>query len=116
MRWSQRNTILTVTSCYKYFQTLVFPHLVPIAVFEGDEETYTFSARTEEDRDSWIQCLHDASYECLKMQLQSLREQVQAKTGQDPMVNMLPSDTAQDFETRVTNDANDPAMEISLGI
>ncbi|WAQ98798.1 INP4A-like protein [Mya arenaria] len=34
-----------------------------VIVFEGDEVTYTFSALTEEERDDWIQTLHDASYE-----------------------------------------------------
>ena len=33
------------------------------------------------------------------MQLQSLREQVQAKTGQDPLVQALPSDTGMEYET-----------------
>jgi len=84
------------------------------SVFEGDDETYTFCAKTEEERDSWIQSLHTASYECLKMQLQSLREQVQSKTGQDPLVNMIQSDTGMEFETRVVNDSSEPAMEISL--
>ena len=70
-----------------------------VSVYEGDEPTYTFSAPTEEERDSWIQVLHVASYECLKMQLQSLREQVQAKTGQDPLGQALPSDTGMEYET-----------------
>ena len=70
-----------------------------LSVYEGDEQTYTFSASTEEERDAWIQVLHVASYECLKMQLQSLREQVQAKTGQDPLVQVMPSDTGMDYET-----------------
>lgn len=84
-------------------------------MFEGEEETYTFSAKTEEDRDGWIQALHVASYECLKMQLQSLREQVQAKTGEDPLLYMLPSDTGMEFETQAAGSSDDPAMEISLG-
>ncbi|XP_053400019.1 inositol polyphosphate-4-phosphatase type I A-like isoform X2 [Mercenaria mercenaria] len=87
-----------------------------VIVFEGDEEIYTFSAKTEEDRDGWIQALHVASYECLKMQLQSLREQVQAKTGKDPMVHMMPSDTGMEFETQAAGSTDDPAMEISLEI
>ena len=76
--------------------------------------TYTFSATTEEDRDGWIQALHIASYECLKMQLQSLREQVQSRTGHDPLVQILPSDTGMDFETQSGNSTVDPTMEISL--
>ena len=58
------------------------------AVCEGEDNPFKFAAISEEERDSWIQALHMASYECLKMQLQSLREQVQAKTGRDPV--MLP--------------------------
>ncbi|XP_052794474.1 inositol polyphosphate-4-phosphatase type I A-like isoform X2 [Mya arenaria] len=87
-----------------------------VIVFEGDEVTYTFSALTEEERDDWIQTLHDASYECLKMQLQSLREQVQARTGEDPLIQMLQPDTGMDFETRAAADTSDPAMEISLTV
>ncbi|XP_060565796.1 inositol polyphosphate-4-phosphatase type I A-like isoform X2 [Ruditapes philippinarum] len=87
-----------------------------VIVFEGDDEIYTFSAKTEEDRDGWIQALHVSSYECLKMQLQSLREQVQSKTGKDPMVHMMPSDTGMEFETQAGGSADDPAMEISLAI
>jgi hypothetical protein len=50
------------------------------------------------------------------MQLQSLREQVQSKTGKDPMVHMMPSDTGMEFETQAGGSADDPAMEISLGM
>lgn len=91
-------------------------HFSFVIVYEGDEQTYTFSAATEEERDSWIQVLHVASYECLKMQLQSLREQVQAKTGKDPLSQALPSDTGMDYETGSAQSTEDPAMEMSLSI
>ena len=41
----------------------------------------------ESDRDQWISALHTASYECMKMQLDSLREQIVLKTGRDPLVS-----------------------------
>ena len=50
------------------------------------------------------------------MQLQSLREQIQARTGQDPLAQMLPSDTGMEFETRAGADTSDPAMEISITV
>ncbi|XP_071124608.1 inositol polyphosphate-4-phosphatase type I A-like isoform X14 [Mytilus edulis] len=87
-----------------------------IIVFEGDEPTYHFATRTETERDEWIQALHLSSYECLKMQLQSLREQIQAKTGRDPVSQPPPTETGMAFETQSGNaNTNDePAMEICL--
>ncbi|XP_052089597.1 inositol polyphosphate-4-phosphatase type I A-like isoform X6 [Mytilus californianus] len=87
-----------------------------IIVFEGDEPTYHFATRTEAERDEWIQALHLSSYECLKMQLQSLREQIQAKTGRDPVSQPPPTETGMAFETQSGNaNTNDePAMEICL--
>ncbi|VDI01182.1 Hypothetical predicted protein [Mytilus galloprovincialis] len=87
-----------------------------IIVFEGDEPTYHFATRTETERDEWIQALHLSSYECLKMQLQSLREQIQAKTGRDPVSQPPPTETGMAFETQSGNaNTNDePAIEICL--
>lgn len=59
--------------------------LSSVAVFEGEEKMQHLAAQSERDRDAWIQALHIASYECLQMQVQSLREQIRSKTGQDPM-------------------------------
>lgn len=91
-------------------------HYSFVIVYEGDEQTYTFSAPTEVERDSWIQALHVSSYECLKMQLQSLREQVQAKTGRDPLGQLLSSDTGMDYEIASAQSIEDPAVEMSLSI
>jgi hypothetical protein len=71
-----------------------------ISVFEGDEPTYNFSTKSERERDDWIQALHISGYECLKMQLQSLREQIQAKTGRDPVSQPPPTETGMAFETQ----------------
>ncbi len=46
----------------------------------------------EKNRDSWIEHLHIASYECMKMQLQSLREQLKERTGRDPIDNPEPTE------------------------
>lgn len=43
------------------------------------------ATRTEPERDSWIERLHIAGFECLRIQLQSLREQLKARTGRDPI-------------------------------
>ncbi|OWF44824.1 type I inositol 3,4-bisphosphate 4-phosphatase-like isoform X2 [Mizuhopecten yessoensis] len=86
-----------------------------IIVYEGDEHTYKFATNTEDERDLWIQCLHIASYECLKMQLQSLREQIQARTGRDPISQPPPTDTGMEYETQSGNTDEDPAMELCIG-
>ncbi|XP_069129846.1 inositol polyphosphate-4-phosphatase type I A-like isoform X1 [Argopecten irradians] len=85
-----------------------------IIVYEGDGHTYQFATETEEERDLWIQCLHIASYECLKMQLQSLREQIQARTGRDPISQPPPTDTGMEYETQSGNTDEDPAMELCI--
>ena len=43
------------------------------------------ATRTEPERDGWIERLHIAGFECLRIQLQSLREQLKARTGRDPI-------------------------------
>ena len=55
--------------------------------FEGDERTQYLGAKSERERDKWIAALHIASYECMQMQLESLREQIKSKTGKDPLVH-----------------------------
>ena len=54
-------------------------------MFEGDEKELRLATRTEPERDSWIERLHIAGFECLRIQLQSLREQLTARTGHDPI-------------------------------
>ena len=54
-------------------------------VFEGDERGLRLATRTETERDSWIEHLHIAGFECLRIQLESLREQLKARTGRDPI-------------------------------
>ncbi|XP_013393790.1 pleckstrin homology domain-containing family J member 1-like [Lingula anatina] len=72
-------------------------------VFEGDDRVQFFAARTEEERDAWIEVLHIASYECLKMQLESLREQIRNKTGKDPIDDPDPTVLEDNTETGRTN-------------
>ncbi|KAK3099607.1 hypothetical protein FSP39_006978 [Pinctada imbricata] len=67
-------------------------------VYEGEDYVYKLQAQSEEVRDDWVQTLHMASYECLKMQLQSLREQIQAKTGRDPITQPPPTETGMEYE------------------
>jgi len=57
---------------------------VLFVVFEGDSREVRLATQVESDRDSWIGSLHVASYECMKIQLQSLREQLRSRTGKDP--------------------------------
>jgi len=54
-------------------------------VFEGDERELRLATRSESERDSWIERLHIAGFECLRIQLQSLREQLKTRTGHDPI-------------------------------
>ncbi|CAH1776626.1 unnamed protein product [Owenia fusiformis] len=81
-------------------------------VFESDEKLTNLASNSEEERDSWIEVLHIASYECLQMQLQSLREQIQSKTGRDPLENPLPT-MDEDSEMRGVSD-EEPMLEICL--
>jgi len=67
-----------VTSC-------CYSSLCSCQVFEGDERGLRLATRTEPERDSWIERLHIAGFECLRIQLQSLREQLKARTGCDPI-------------------------------
>lgn len=60
-------------------------------VFDSDERTIHLAAKTEQLRDSWIEHLHIASYECLQLQLKSLRERLRSKTGKDPIENPDPT-------------------------
>lgn len=69
-------------------------------MYEGEDHTYKFQAPSEDERDEWIQVIHTASYECLKMQLQSLREQIQAKTGRDPITQPPPTEFGMEYETQ----------------
>ena len=65
--------------------------MISILGFEGDEKTQYLGAKSEQERDKWIGALHIASYECMKMQLESLREQIRDRTGKDPIDNPEPS-------------------------
>ena len=72
---------------YSVFRMYVLPGQAA-----SDERIY-LAARSECEREEWITELHTASYECMLMQLESLREQIHLKTGSDPITsrNALPS-------------------------
>ena len=55
------------------------------AVFEGDEHELRLASHDERERDGWIERLHIAGYECMRIQLNSLREQIKDRTGRDPI-------------------------------
>ena len=61
-------------------------------MFEGEDKVVHLAANSELDRDSWIEHLHISSYECMKMQLESLRDQIKSRTGHDPINNPEPSE------------------------
>ncbi|XP_064636347.1 inositol polyphosphate-4-phosphatase type I A-like isoform X2 [Lineus longissimus] len=82
-------------------------------VFEGDDRIQYLAAEIEKERDAWIQALHIASYECLKMQLECLREQLRAKTGHDPI--QQPSPAVLDESTCLGSvSADEPVIEMCL--
>ncbi|KAK3774656.1 hypothetical protein RRG08_035084 [Elysia crispata] len=85
-----------------------------LLVIEGEDQSIRFAASSESVRDSWIQALHVSSHECLKMQLQSLREQVHTKTGVDPMHLPVQPNSSVDFESHSDNASQDPVLEICL--
>ena len=67
-------------------------HVFVCSVFEGVERVIQLAAGGERERDRWIESLHIASYECMKMQLESLREQLWQRTGRDPIDNPEPTE------------------------
>ena len=78
--------------CYSFW--LVLESLPPMIrlcsmscdlAFEGEVTPYKFTSISKSDRNAWVQALTTASYECLRMELQSLREELQACTGYDPV-------------------------------
>ena len=77
--------------CVLHFPVFIFCVLC-FPVFEGDDKVQRLAAKSERDRDSWIENLHIASYECMKMQLESLRDQIRSRTGRDPIDNPEPSE------------------------
>lgn len=81
-------------------------------VYEGEENPIHFATNTEEARDQWIQTLHIASYECLKMQLQSLREQLVSKTGHDPLDRMPQQDISSESAADLSGE--EPCVEICI--
>ncbi|XP_059146391.1 inositol polyphosphate-4-phosphatase type I A-like isoform X2 [Physella acuta] len=85
-----------------------------LLVFEGEDHAFRFDANSEAVRDAWIQSLHIASHECLKMQLQSLREQLHTKTGSDPICLTNESNSSVDFEFHSDNASQDPVLEVSI--
>ncbi|XP_014663108.1 PREDICTED: type I inositol 3,4-bisphosphate 4-phosphatase-like [Priapulus caudatus] len=50
-----------------------------IIIFEEDSRVHQLAAQSEAERDSWMEALQLASYECMRCQLVSLQEQVQAR-------------------------------------
>ncbi|XP_064608601.1 inositol polyphosphate-4-phosphatase type I A-like isoform X2 [Liolophura sinensis] len=83
-----------------------------VLVFEGEEKMQHLAAQSERDRDAWIQALHIASYECLQMQVQSLREQIRSKTGQDPMT--MADSLEPSSNSRHASVSEEAALEICI--
>lgn len=78
-------------------------------MFEGEERPLKLAATTENGRAGWIESMHIASYECMKMQLQSLREQLRHCTGRDPLV-----EAAADRTGPGTADSGEPVLELAV--
>ena len=51
----------------------------------NEDRAMQLAASSEASRDSWMEALLNASYECLQVQLQSLRREIVTKTGRDPL-------------------------------
>ncbi|KAG1699371.1 Protein tumorous imaginal discs, mitochondrial [Nymphon striatum] len=58
-------------------------------VFDNDEKIQQLIAKSESERDSWIQVLHMASYEYMRSQLEGLRGKLASRCGKPS-----PSDTS----------------------
>ncbi|KAK2184836.1 hypothetical protein NP493_251g03006 [Ridgeia piscesae] len=84
-----------------------------VLVFEGVERVIQLAAGGERERDRWIESLHIASYECMKMQLESLREQLWQRTGRDPIDNPEPTELPSTC-TEEGSETNEPLLEMCV--
>ncbi|XP_033110683.1 inositol polyphosphate-4-phosphatase type I A-like [Anneissia japonica] len=66
-------------------RTPEFRGVVLLEVFVGEEHNQYFAAHSADQRDEWVALLQQASYESLRGQLKSLRGQLIARTGRDPI-------------------------------
>ncbi|ESP02136.1 hypothetical protein LOTGIDRAFT_230548 [Lottia gigantea] len=86
-----------------------------VMVFEGENNVFKFAGVSEDDRDDWIKSLHIASYECLKMQLESLTDQLQGKTGSNPFPQQPQAHSGVDLDSHSEDNINEESiLEVSL--
>ena len=83
-----------------------------VIMFENEDRPLKLSAASESERAGWIEMLHIASYECMKMQMQSLREQLRTRTGHDPLEEQNESPTESRFS--VAMNTGEPLFELAL--
>lgn len=71
------------------FKNLKFVHIL-ISVFDGGL-FQALGANSAEERDSWLQALQLASYECMRSQLLALQQRIEAFSGHkhDTDIHML---------------------------
>lgn len=57
-------------------------------MFDGGISQY-LAAPTEQERTSWLQVIQQASYDCMRVRLQALQEQLELRKGQDPHLDVF---------------------------
>ena len=65
---SLHHILYSIHHSSQFFPSCELPHHF-VLVFEDDERLQFIAAPSEDDRDLWIESLHIASYECMKIQL-----------------------------------------------
>ncbi|XP_034942251.1 inositol polyphosphate-4-phosphatase type I A isoform X2 [Chelonus insularis] len=110
-QWSEPMGVIILEQCnFRIEQpTSQIPYGFSI-VFDGGLYQQ-LSANSSEERDSWLQALQLASYECMRSQLLALRERIEASSGHknDTDIHMLRLQRGI-----VTDPAEIPICEISL--
>jgi len=56
-------------------------------VFDGGTAQY-LAAPTDQERSAWLHAIQQSSYDCLRLRLQLLQEQLELRRGQDPHLDV----------------------------
>ncbi|XP_015929967.1 inositol polyphosphate-4-phosphatase type I A [Parasteatoda tepidariorum] len=85
-------------------------------IFQYDGSIQQLGATSEEERDSWIQTLHMASFDYMRLQLSSLKEKLKIRRENETNLSYPTSRTQRSFTIGCNYDSNqyEPFMELSL--
>jgi hypothetical protein len=64
------------------------PFAFTISFTNDKSRVYKFSAHSEQDANSWVEVLRNASYEQLRMRVYHLQKEISKRTGMDPLIGL----------------------------